>query len=362
MFKRLQNSLSPGNLAILASVALLYCLAGKLGLRVAFVHPYITPIWISSGIAVAAFILFGYRVWPAILIGGFLDHLTTDGLVLATFTIPAMATLEGLAAAYLVNKFARGAKAFDTARGVLLFVFFACICAPLISATFGAGMEHFRGSIIGTGLGPRWLTWWLAYGVGTLLVAPFLILLFRAPHHRLDLPAFGELAVLLLGLAFVCLLVFGPLSVSLNAQREVRSWLCFPFLIWAACRFSPLEAAGTTLILFGSAIWGTLHGYGSYMGVRNPAISLIRLDSFIGFVGTMTLVIAAMVAEQRRMERQLLGTQDLLQQALEKKDQEIVVTLQALETEASGHARTKRALRENQERFRRIAPDTELGE
>ncbi|MGA2677590.1 MAG: MASE1 domain-containing protein, partial [Methanobacterium sp.] len=115
------------------------------------------------------------------------------------------------------------------------------------------------------GLGLIWLTWWLAHGIGILLVAPFLILLLRTSRHGMDGGEFGELAVLLLGLISVCLLVFGPLSVSLNKNHVVQVWLCVPFLVWSAFRFCPLEAAGTTLILFGSAIWGTLHGYGSFM-------------------------------------------------------------------------------------------------
>src|SRR5271165_584227 len=124
------SSFAPKRLALLAAVALVYCLAGKVGLRLAFVHPYITPIWISAGVAVAAFVLFGYRVWPAILLGGFVDHATALGLVMTTFTIPPTATLEGLAGAYLVNNLSHGVKAFDKARDVFWFVFGACVCAP----------------------------------------------------------------------------------------------------------------------------------------------------------------------------------------------------------------------------------------
>jgi len=359
--KKLGSALAPKNLVLLASLALVYCLAGKIGLKVVFVHPFMTPIWISTGVAVAAFVLCGYRVWPAILIGGVLDHVTSLGFVATTFTIPATATLEGLAGAYLVNRFAGGVKAFDTARNVFWFVFGACICAPAISATLGTTMDYLRGSSSAALWGSRCLTWWLAYSIGTLLVAPFLILLFRASHPRFDLLESGELTVLLLGLIFLCLLVFGPLSVSLNKNQVVQAWVCVPFLIWAAFRFRPLEAAGTTLILFGSAIWGTLHGYGSFTA-KNGTISLVLLDSFIGVIGTMTLVVAAMVVERRRIAGELLGTQSLLQEAVEHKEKDLVVTVRALEMEMTGHVQTKKALQQSQERIRRIAPNTPLEE
>ncbi len=241
-------------------------------------------------------------------------------------------------------------KAFDTAKDVFRFAFFTCICAPSINAAIGIAVNYFggHGSLANSAL--LVLSWWLSHGIGALVLAPFFILLFGAPHHRLDLPELGELVVLLLGLFFVCLLVFGPLSVSLNKHQVVRVWVCVPFLFWAAFRFCPLEAAGTTLILFGSAIWGTLHGHGSFVS-KNLTVSLAVLDTFIGVIGITTLVVAAMVVERRRMEEQLLGVQSLLQA-------KVANTVQALDKEIAVHARTKKSLQDNQEQFRLLAART----
>jgi hypothetical protein len=93
---------------------------------------------------------------------------------------------------------------------------------------------------------------------------------------------------------------------------------------------------------------------------RNLTTSLILLDTFIGVIGTMTLVVAAMVVERRHIEGELLGTQSLLQDAVERKERDLVVTVRALEVEITGHGQTKRALRESQERFQRLADNTSL--
>jgi integral membrane sensor domain MASE1 len=352
---------SPKNLALLAFLTLCYFISARVGLRLALVQPYATPVWLPAGGAIVALLLFGYRVWPAVLVGSFLGHISTLGLVSTSFLIPVGATLEGLAGAYLVNKFAHGVKAFDSTKDVFLFVLFACICAPSINVAVGISVNYFSGraNLMDSALAV--LTWWLSHGIGVLVVAPFLILLFRGSHHRMDLLELGELTLLLFGLIFVCLLVFGPLSLSLNKDQIVRAWLCVPFLLWAGFRFCPLEAAGTTLILFGSAIWGTVHGYGSFMS-NNRTISLALLDTFVGVIGTMTLVVAAMVVERRRIEEELLGVQSLLQAAVEGKDQELAVTVEALNVEAAGHARTKRLLRENQERLKPLVEKMKLDE
>ena len=80
-------------------LAAVYVVAGKLGLTLAFVHVSATAIWPPTGIAIAAFLLLGYRVWPGILLGAFLVNLTTAGDALSSLGIATGNTLEGLVAA-----------------------------------------------------------------------------------------------------------------------------------------------------------------------------------------------------------------------------------------------------------------------
>src|SRR3989304_2478071 len=84
-------------------LAALYFLAGKLGLQLAIAHPRATAVWPPTGIALAAFLLYGRRVWPAIFAGAFLVNLTTAGTVATTFGIAAGNTLEGVVGAALVG-------------------------------------------------------------------------------------------------------------------------------------------------------------------------------------------------------------------------------------------------------------------
>jgi len=68
-------------LGLLAALAAGYFVAGKLGLEVAYVHPSATAVWPPSGLTLAAFLLLGYEVWPAILLGAFLVNITTAGSI-----------------------------------------------------------------------------------------------------------------------------------------------------------------------------------------------------------------------------------------------------------------------------------------
>jgi diguanylate cyclase (GGDEF)-like protein len=87
--------------------------------------------------------------------------------------------------------------------------------------------------------------------------------------------------------------------------------LCIPFLLWAALRFGELEAATAMLLVSGTAIWGTLRGYGPFV-MENYNESLLFLQAFLGVVGVMTVAVAATASEHRRTEDSLRKARDEL--------------------------------------------------
>src|SRR5213593_2882824 len=52
------------NLAVGAALTLVYLVAGKLGLMLAFVHASATAVWPPTGIALVSLLMLGPRVWP----------------------------------------------------------------------------------------------------------------------------------------------------------------------------------------------------------------------------------------------------------------------------------------------------------
>lgn len=125
----LQRSLhvSPIHLVVLCGLAAVYVIAGKFGLRLAAFHPSATPVWPPTGISLAAFLLVGYWVWPAIFLGAFVVNVTTAGSILSSLGIATGNTLEGLLGAFLINHFANGRRVFDQQRDTLTFVLLAAL-------------------------------------------------------------------------------------------------------------------------------------------------------------------------------------------------------------------------------------------
>src|SRR6267143_184718 len=277
----------------------------RVGLLVALavVNASATPVWPCTGIALAAFVLLGYDVWPAILASSFLVNITTAGTVATAVGIAVGNTLEGVAGAYLVNRFARGRRAFDRPQDVFAFTVLAAIVSTTVGATVGVTTLAFTGLARWAEYGAIWWTWWLGDTVGNLVVAPALLLWAAAPRLRWNRAQWIEAGALLLWVVVVGFTVFGGLFPS-RVKNYPLEFLCFPFLIWAAFRFSQREAATAVVVLSGIAIWGTLHGFGPFVrATRNE--SLLLLQAFMGVTSVMTLALAALVAERSQVEERL---------------------------------------------------------
>jgi len=251
---------------LILAIAAAFFSAGEFALKVETLPTGVAAFWPASGIAVAALILLGYRFWPGILLGSLLLGANLPGNILSNLAIAMAHVFEALAAAYLVNRYADGPKAFDTAQAVFRFVFFACLLSPLISATAGTGTFYLAGLAGRADLGNLWVTWWLANASGILLMAPFLIILPGRQHHRLDGREILELVCLIFTLTAIAVFAFGPLSHTMNKNQFVQAWMAIPILIWAAFRFCQLEVAGLIILLFGLAVTGTAQGFGYFAG------------------------------------------------------------------------------------------------
>jgi diguanylate cyclase (GGDEF)-like protein len=295
-------SQSVRRVALLFGLAAVYYFAAKLGLRFAYINSSVTTIWPPAGIALAAFVLLGYRVWPAILGAAFLANFTTTGFVAPSIGIAIGNTMEGLLAAYLVNRYARGGRVFDRVRDILRFTVLAALVSPIVAASIGVTSLALAG-LVPVADAPRvWLTWWLGDAVGDIVIAPALILWIGVkPAPSWTRGKLGEAIALVLVTALVTLALFGGVFGSRHYPLTVLLW---PVMIWVAFRFGPREAATAILIVSAVAIWRTLAGFGPF-SVYTQSESLVLLQVWTGITAVTSLVLAAAVAVQRDIQGSL---------------------------------------------------------
>jgi diguanylate cyclase (GGDEF)-like protein len=291
------------NVAAVAGLAVVYFVAGKLGLQLAYLHASATAVWPCTGIAVAALLVFGYRVWPGILIGAFLVNLTTAGSVQTSIAIAAGNTLEGLAGCYLVSRFARGKEAFARVQDIFKFALLAGLAATTVSATIGVATLAAGGFADWAAFGSIWCTWWLGDGVGAVIVTPLLLLWIENPRVQWKNERWMEVTFLFLGLLATGMVVFSG-AFHAELKNYPLEYLCIPFLIWVGFRFGQREAATAICLLAGIAAWGTIHGFGPFAR-ESRNTSLLLLQIFMGIMAITTLALAAEVSEHRRAEERV---------------------------------------------------------
>ena len=326
------------DLAIAAALAVVYFCAAKLGLRFALVHPSATALWAPTGITLAAFLIFGFRVWPGAFFGAFFANLTTAGSSLTSIGVATGNTLEGVVGCYLVSRFARGLQTFERVQDVFKFAFLAGMVSTAISATVGVTALSLGGFADWAAYGSIWRTWWLGDGVGAVVVTPLVLLWRENPRFNWTRRQIIELALLFSGLIFTAWIVFGGRFHS-EVKNYPLEYMCIPFLIWAAYRFGRRKAVTATCVLAGIATWGTLHGFGPFSR-QALNTSLLLVQSFVGIVAVTSLALAAEVSERKRADervQQLVTTDPLTGLANYRR------LIEALESEIKRYGRSRRS-------------------
>jgi signal transduction histidine kinase len=313
----------------LGILTLVYFFSGKLALNLASLHASASPVWPAAGIALAALLLFGFRLWPAIFIGAFLVNVTTAGNIVTSLCIASGNTLEAVCGAYLVNRFADGTRVFDRASDVFKFAL-AVVLSTLISPTIGVTSLALNGFADWGNYGPIWVTWWLGDVTGDFVMAPLIVLWGTRPRWRFNPARDLEVILLLLLLLVLGEAVFGG-WFPISARNYPISFICGPLVIWTAFRFTPRETATALFILSALAVWGTLRGYGPFvMDTKNQ--SLLILQTSTAVLTITALALAAGMAERRRAQKTLEQQKSTVEAANRTKDNFLAMLSHELRT------------------------------
>jgi signal transduction histidine kinase len=290
--------LPPIGLSLL--VAIVYFAGAELGLSLATLHQNVTPVWPPTGIAIAALLVFGGRVWPGVFIGALAANLPTSISVASAVGIATGNTLEAVVAWFLLQRSKRWSKSFDSVGDVLIFIVYAAVLAPLVSATIGSLSICLGEPNQWDRFARLWLTWWMGDGFGALIVSPFLLSWSSSRKlNRRDIPELVSLFVLLL---IVVLIVFGGWFPG-PVKTYPLAYLSLPCLLWAAVKFDQRIVTSCIVLMAALAVWGAKHNYGPFVQ-PSANVTLLLLMSFVGTSALMTLLVAAVTTERRKAEEE----------------------------------------------------------
>jgi serine phosphatase RsbU (regulator of sigma subunit)/integral membrane sensor domain MASE1/anti-sigma regulatory factor (Ser/Thr protein kinase) len=274
-------------------VASAYVLCAKLGFSLAFGVRQVTAVWPPAGVAVAAVLLGGYRMWFGVWLGAFVSNaMLGNGEPL--FTAAGIATgntLGPLLGNYLLRR-CRFHRAFARVRDVFAFVVFGSMLSMVVTATNGVAQLGLAHLIAWSSYASVWLLWWTGDAMGALLVAPLILTWSDVRREGVVRGEAGtfELAIFSIGACATAILEFFsklPLAFPL-----------YPFVVWSALRIGARVTAAAIVAICSLAIWGTVHGLGPFQS-GNFDQRLMALVTFTSVLSITGLVLSAITSERR---------------------------------------------------------------
>ncbi len=288
------------SIAACIAVALVYWIAARLGLSLAFATKQVTAVWPPSAIAVVALMYGGYLVAPGIFLGALFANLGLSEPIPTAIAISFGNTLGPVLGVWLFQR-CRFEPDLDRTRNIFGLVTLPGALAMTITAANGTLSLAMSGLIPWSNFGSVFWVWWSGDTLGVILVAP--VLLGWLAHPRLD---WRGVRLLEISTLFSLLAVVGT-AVFLRTTGYQIQYIVFPLVFWAALRFGQRETATAVALVAGLAVWGVAHDLGPFaQGTLDTR--LILLQVFMAVMSIAALSLGAVTAERSQIihQRELL--------------------------------------------------------
>jgi integral membrane sensor domain MASE1 len=205
-------------LLLVLSLAAIYLVTARLGLALALPPAEkAVAVWPPSGIALAALLILGYRLWPGIALGAFLanfwdffdpsNQFSLLGHLAVSGGIALSSTLQPLLGAYLLRRWLGRESPLAGPGPVFRFIGVGLLMC-LVGASIGVATLYLAGFAPLGDYGLNWWTWWLGDVMGVLLVTPLVLAWREGPGVAWRPERVAEAGVLLGVLLVVELWVF----------------------------------------------------------------------------------------------------------------------------------------------------------
>jgi len=306
-------------------VALAYASVAAISLLLAIPPGYASAVWPPAGIALAAWLAFGPRIWPGILIGAALANLGVAG------TTPAVALAIGLGnsaeaavAGLLLRRFLALRHRFERPAAVWAFAAIA-FGAATVAATSGVVTLALAGQVRWADFGTHWLTWWLGDATGIVIVAPLLLAWsepgtgLAAGERRIEVQLFAALLAL-------CAALLWAIRFPADTVQKL-AYLMIPLVTWAAARLDQRAVTAASFAISAVAIMDMLDGVASMFVPMPLNESLLMLQLFVSLVALVGLTLSSLAGEVVRVNTHLEASRAELQRLVTERTVQLDQTL-----------------------------------
>ncbi|MEO6867793.1 MAG: ATP-binding protein [Gaiellales bacterium] len=251
----------------------------------------IVPIWLPSGIGVAAIIVWGRSMAIPVFVADLVGSLSISGISSSIAISLAVGDTVAVLVAATIVRLGSHARTLATTRSVMRLTIGA-MTASTISATAAIWALDSTDQLTG-GTWDSWLRYWMSTVAGMTLVTP--LLLTWPPRRKFAAGGYGRV----------------PEALALIGMITAISWIVFvqgnwvflkllpifPLFAWAIIRFKTPGAAGASIIFAAMAGYGVLQN-GEVLTGLTEAQTIDLLQVLVAVVAVTNLALAAAQTER----------------------------------------------------------------
>ncbi len=284
----------------IALLALLYFVLGHVSFLTTVAHSIVTPVFfIPEGVALAAAILFGPRVWPGIFMGQLALALSRGLALEPALAISAINSIEAVIAVLLLRRWGVG-PVLSSFRDVSLLLLLIFLVLQPFSATLGIGVLWGFGVIPSASEAfPAWLNWWLGNAMGQSQITPLLLMAFSMSSAFWRALRKAALPLLLLLPA-----VWLEFSGQPTGGLSVALVIFVPLLFWIADRggIAAVSLASSGIAMLAITLTG--RGFGPF--VVDGELRFLDMNVFILGLALTAQLFSMILQDRRKLHDRLV--------------------------------------------------------
>jgi len=257
-------------------------------------------VWPAAGVAVAAALHAGTRIWPVIALGAFAGDLAAGGSLGTAGTSSLVLAVETAAAGQLFGRALDFRPSLERLRDSLVLFFGTLGVAAL-------------GALAGVLAGPAptdavtaWLAWWTRDALGVLFMTPLATTWLEKPRRPVETGDVIGVGLLLAAVVAMGFVLFSGV-VGDTASQYLMWFALFPLAVSAATQFGPREISVLNFALAATMLWVSQPA-SFVLGSALPRAALV--DGFLGAVALATLALASITSEHRRTREGLRESEE----------------------------------------------------
>lgn len=301
-------------------LAVCFFLAAQLSTTALNIQAAASPLWPPAGIALAALLIYGSKLWPGVALGAFWASLA-DGVPWWLSLLLCLGNaFQALAGSFLLRRrWQRSLQLYDwQLEDLLTFIGLGVVLTPMINAIYSTVIGFGFGAVSASALVQNAIVIWLGDGTGILVLTPLLLAIATKWHSRstFRIGSRWELGLCLGSLVSISAIVFGAQTDSAIANYPLE-YLPFPFVVWAALRLGLRSTTLASFLVSVIAITGAVHRGGPFITktAGNLGEAILLLQIYTAVISITALVLSVVVTERQQSRAKLAHSEASLTNA-----------------------------------------------